>query len=547
MIGMLIATSEYFLTLTKIFDVENDIFEGLIAFSFVAASVIAGVVSFRSGSPNVTASFYAASAWLITGLCWLIITIPNQIASFSERPAFRSWFSFGQGGKARWAGTFSLRKIEVRGNAKGIFLGRTLFQDTVGRWPVAVPVEDDAHFVTIAATGSGKSVTAIWPTIKNYDAPAVVLDPKGEHAAFSAKDREYSIILDPYRKSLSSNPDLEPMLMDYNPLHEIDITDDHARALIQAIGSACVMEESGDNIHFAESAKTIIEGVIVHVLTNYSPEEQTLPKVADMFRGFDSEIGASDPKTFDNVIVEMSANNAAGGLAMDAAGLLLSAGDRERGSMLTTCFRSLKWVNDPPMRQHLSSTSLDHKRLVLENIVLSYGKETVFLVLPFEYMDKSSQIRWMRMMVNLLNVHLFRNPRGEKKLLLVLDEFFKLGYMPSLEEGIVTARGAGMKYWILIQNISQLQKLYGDNWETFLGSSNVQLFGVSDDATAKWAAAAIGGERDRETGQYSLMRPDEVRQFLGKDLPVQIVIPVNGAPMRLERVAYKPLKQYRGI
>ena len=292
----------------------------------------------------------------------LPIYLLSKINAINESTTFRKWFTFGRGGKARWAGLSTYSKIGTSGdlmsptNGDGIFLGATLFQDTMIKSYVGFPKDDDAHMVTIAQTGSGKSVTALWPTIRDYKGAMIVLDPKGEHAEFCRGGHGTQFVLDPFSKVYGSSPDES---VSYNPLAEIDVNSDHVRAYLNAISSACVFEEKGDNAHFSESAKTIIEGVIVHVLTSFDKERQTLPQVADMFRGYDSEIGVSDPKAFDNVIAEMSANRAAGGVAMDAAGLLLSAGDRERGSMLTTCFRSLKWTTDPAMRRHLEAGAGD--------------------------------------------------------------------------------------------------------------------------------------------------------------------------------------------
>ena len=117
-----------------------------------------------------------------------------------------------------------------------------------------------------------------------------------------------------------------------------------------------------------------------------------------------------------------------------------------------------------------------------------------------------------------------------------------------LEEGIVTARGAGAKYWMLIQDIGQLKNNYGDSWETFIGSSNVQVFGAGNDAaTNEWTAAALGGLLDMGSGNYPLLRPDEVKQFLGKEEPTQIVIRSTGAPMRLQRLAFKKIGKFPSL
>lgn len=473
------------------------------------------------------------------GITAVISYWPRFSAQLRENPEFRRWFHFGRGKNAMWASVHSFEeskvKLEKRCDLGGLYMGRTLTQDDLEKHEIGL--KDDAHQVTIAQTGAGKSISAIWPNMMLYSGPMVVLDPKGEHTNFSA-DFRGAWVLDPYANS-------ERQTDFYNPLSEIDINDDGARGLIQAISGGVVLDDNSSDIHFTESARTVIEGVIAHVLSRFPEREQTLPRIVEIFRGYDPELGVSDPEGFDQIIADMSANDAAGGLPMDAANTLLSAADRERGSILTTCFRSLKWVNDPPMKKVLSSSNF-----TLKALVGAPNSKTLFIVLPFDYMETTRQIRWMRVMVNLMNSYLFRHPRPSTMppLLFVLDEFFKLGHMKMLEEGVVTARGAGAKYWILLQNIGQLKELYGKNWETFMGASNVQLFGLGNDGeTMKWAAEALGGMHEQGSGNYPLMRPDEVKQFLGKDEPTQIVIRSTGAPMRLERVAYKPIKKYRGI
>lgn len=520
-------------------------------FGFVWASamlgfiIFAGITTAQAGAPGIIAVVYPLLAGGILFLCIAITEIPVFLSSATEHPIFRQWFTFGHGGNARWAGPSSLRARSAEPKKRdGIFLGKTLIQDSGERWSVGIPGSDDAHHVTIAATGSGKSVTALWTNIRQYPGPMIILDPKGEHAAFSAKSRDsLSYILDPYRKT--AGEDLSDLYANYNPLDDIDIHAPGARGYLEAISDGCVLKEEKDK-HFSENAKTVIEGVIAHVLSRHPQQDRNLPFIANLFRGFDADLGFADPAGFDAVIAEMSTNNAAGGVPMDAASILLKAGDRERGSILTTCFRSLKWVTDPPMSKQLMGGTPD----VLNHIVNWNAKRSLFIVLPFEYMEESSQIRWMRVLINMVGVYLFRHPRdrdGQPKLVMVLDEFFKLGYMSKLEEGIVTARGAGMKYWILVQDIGQLKKLYGETWETFIGSSNVQVFGMGHQGTLNWVAAAIGGDKEASSGNYPLMRPDEIREFLGKDAPTQIVIPATGLPMRLERVAFQRLKSYRGM
>ena len=484
-------------------------------------------------------------------LLWSPPVLASLTSMIAESQRFREWFSFGKGRNARWAGPSSISDThsdvisETNGaRKKSVYIGRSMLIDAPYRSTVFL--DDDAHLVTLASSGSGKSTTAIWPNLLMYDGPVIVLDPKGEHAEFSGKRRacdqegnkKHGWILDPFGKVSGFKSSK------YNPLSEIDIKADGVRALISSISEGCILDEGARDPHFPEAAKTMIEGVIAHVLSSMPKDKHNLPFVADLFRGFDEGLGVSDPEAFDNVVAEMSTNSAAGGLPMDAATIYLNAADRERGSIMTTCARSLKWVNDPAMRSLLMESDFTIARHIIYRTV-----STLYLVLPFEFMSETSQIRWMRVMINLISTHLFRASRRSdiSRVLFVFDEFFRLGYMKMIEENIVTARGAGAKYWILTQDIGQLKSLYKENWETFLGSSNVQAFGVNDLQTCEWIASSLGGQKESKSDQYPLMRPDEVREFLGKDRSTQILIRVDGLPMRLARASHVPIGQHGGL
>jgi len=487
----------------------------------------------------VTALFYGLPPILIFSV---LSNTPYFLALLREDPRYRRWFAFGRGGNAMWASIASFKALETfykkdkKQYINGIFLGRALYEDDLAKRFISLT--DETHHITIAQSGAGKSISAIWPNLAFYAGPKIVLDPKGEHAKFAIKTLGIGgIVLDPYGNTDGMRTAC------FNPLAEININDDNARGFIQAISDGCVIPEERD-AHFTEAARTVIEGLIAHVLSNYPEIDQNLPFVADLLKGFDPELGVADPHALDNIIADMTTNNAAGGLPMEAAGILMRAGDRERGAILTTCFRSLKWVNDVPMRRLLLDSDF-----LLSRIVRS-SRDNLFIVLPFDYMEEARQIRWMRVLVNLINVHLFRNPRSssQPKLLMILDEFKQLGYMRMLEEGIVTARGAGAKYWILLQDIGQLKANYKASWQTFLGASNVQVFGAGNDPdTTKWTAEALGGLHESGSGNYPLMRPDEVKQFLGKEDPTQIIIRSTGAPMKLQRMAFKDVGKFKGL
>jgi type IV secretion system protein VirD4 len=53
--------------------------------------------------------------------------------------------------------------------------------------------------------------------------------------------------------------------------------------------------------------------------------------------------------------------------------------------------------------------------------------------------------------------------------------------------------GFGMQLWGIVQDVSQLKRIYGDGWETFIGNSGViQYFGSRDRMTAEYFSALCG-------------------------------------------------------
>lgn len=495
----------------------------------------------------------------------------------NENKTFRQLFLEGRGGSARWASIASLEKrehplyvIESIGINEGdngqetdeIILGKSLFDDDPT--PRTIGIKDDAHMLTIGMTGSGKSTTVLLPNLAMYKGSAIVLDPKGELANKTYRRRSDSsflesqnirsktkqhlggkcYVLDPFSET-SGLPGSR-----YNLLSEIDINSDRARELLSAISDGCVTPEKGDSKHFEELAKYFIEGVIAHVLSKYPQQHHHLPFVFDLVHGIDTELKVADPTKFKELLYIMMKNDAAGGLPQQVASKLLEMGERERGSVLSTVSRSLKWMGDPAMRKHLIDSDFRFSEF-------TYDTKTAYIVIPDGLIKE--QMRWLRCLIS-VSIGVMRNSGKPKTpTLLILDEFPRLGgKIEAIAEGFGILRGYGIKIWAFIQDIGQLQKDYPDRWSSMTANATVQVFGVNDVETAEWLSQNLGSAVQRRTDGregltklyrpkvvneniYPLLTPNEVMTKFGKTTNRQVVMPTDGLPMRLERLAYKPL------
>jgi type IV secretion system protein VirD4 len=130
-------------------------------------------------------------------------------------------YGYERGLSARWLVPNEMAGDNWEHNG-GVLLG-TRQGRTIG-W------KDDRHLLTIAGSRAGKGVSLIIPNLIFYEGSAVVVDPKGENAARTARQRgkgplaggtglgQDVYVLDPFGESgLPSDA--------FNPLHNLKATD----------------------------------------------------------------------------------------------------------------------------------------------------------------------------------------------------------------------------------------------------------------------------------------------------------------------------------
>jgi type IV secretory pathway TraG/TraD family ATPase VirD4 len=117
--------------------------------------------------------------------------------------------------------------------------------------------------------------------------------------------------------------------------------------------------------------------------------------------------------------------------------------------------------------------------------------------------------------------------------LFLLEEFFTLGPMPSIEKAAGYAAGFGVKLWAILQDLQQLKALYPSNWQTFLANAGaVQIFGTSDQDTLEYASKCLG-----EFEAVRVMSSESSNENQGKGRPAPIDT-YSGAVMAAQQKRY---------
>jgi type IV secretory pathway TraG/TraD family ATPase VirD4 len=344
----------------------------------------------------------------------------------------------------------------------------------------------DQHHLIVASSGAGK-FRDVLSNMLLYDGSCetacLIIDPKGEIASTTgtmidapgATDPR-TVILDPWDLCGTGVTDALTLLDGINPDNPHCVKD--ARVLADAI----IIERSSEDGHWVITAKNFLAALLLYLgLDPFEKEERTLFRLRQIvtmpWNDLCSLLGyMSDSKLFE-------------GLVARAAQAMLNRDEKERRAILSTLERDTAFVEDPSLWKAIKSSSFDINQLVLTN-------KRLHVILPFDYTDQMSS--WLRLTIAAFYNACLRNqlspqlPSYLRFRHIIIDEFAGLGKLDFIMKGIAEARGAGIKYHIVIQNFPQLHALYKEGWENFVSNSFVHAFGVNDNFTAEYLSKMTG-------------------------------------------------------
>ena len=420
-------------------------------------------------------------------------------------------------------------------------------------------MEDDRHMITVAGSRSGKGVSMIIPNLLFYRGSMLVIDPKGELASITARRRAQGLkqqvfVLDPFERTADW---VKPYKASFNPMAMLTLDNKNIVEDAGLIADALVVPSGGD-MHWDESAKNFIEGVILHVATSpaYKNRRNLITVRHVLMTGATVEHQGKKEDGMDGLNIEMMANHELGGIIRAAAVDLFEKPQNEMGSVLSSVRRHTSFLGFPAMKEVLERHDFD-----LSMLKTAPQGATIYLCLPAGRMGTCN--RWLRLFVNLALEAMEREQtKPSVPVLLCLDEFATLGRMEQVEVAAGQIAGFGCKLWPILQDLGQLQSLYKDRWQTFMGNAGIlQCFGNNDVETLDYISKRLGKtslmlkrmaettHQDRLKGAtgvseglevHDLITAEEASRFFARDDPYrrQLIIRPGKDPMVLSRVVY---------
>lgn len=401
----------------------------------------------------------------------------------------------------------------MAGNKPPLFLGQSK------KSGAPVVFSGEGALLTVGPPGTGKSRgVAIWNLLQ-YPGSMLVTDPKGQLANWSAAHREKELgqkiaLLDPF--GITGRPSAS-----VNPLGALVTAVERGqgyRSVADRLAHLLLPDRPEDKDPFwrAGARDLIITGLLY--LAMLRPENCDLP-------GLHEVLWLGEAEFLDAVIKPMQKH---GGAARQYAEDIFDIMDKKEAKTFSYFRKEARqalsiFAADEPCGQACKRSDIDLARLIC-------GRLTVYLVLPPELV--ASHGRWMGLVTAHAIHSIMAAPRNGECVFL-LDEFPNLGRLPGINDAIAQLREKGLRVWLFVQALEQLDAVYGRPAAEAMRSQAevLQVLGCRSVALAQYLEKRAGTVTEKD---HSISLPDVWDETRGPSQSVrEIAAPVLPAAKAL--------------
>lgn len=460
----------------------------------IAIALVLGGLALASGYAALHFGWFRSpwelAVWLVVCVAFLVIGLPSQSGT-QATIALSKWATRAD---IEQAGIDENPSRPLKVGEEGIYLG--FFADKVSA--LTLRYFGKKHLLGFGPPGANKSTGLFVTNLAHLRRSIIVLDPKGELAAITARAREKFgrvIVLNPFDELTDKAPHLKSE--GWNPLRQLDKSSpdfgDDALCIADAI-----IEGSGDgkDKFFYESAKNLTQALLMWEVITHGKEAKLTNLTTLLTVDLVGTLKAMSKS--ENKIVQET------GQALSDQKADKNSKSETIDNIVATIRSNINFLYDERIGADMwfgrATPSGDFRKadaIPFENFHKSIT--TVYLILPLE--EIADKAKWMRIFVNLALRKLYKSsPKYEAALppvMFMLDEFGNLGRLQEIIRAMTTARGKRVQLFMLMQTLGQLKEHYANEWTNFFaGAGAVTTFKTGDTETAEQFGKIYGNREE---------------------------------------------------
>lgn len=404
------------------------------------------------------------------------------------------------------------------------------------------------NILIVGGAGTGKSRFFIKPNVLQMNASYVITDPSGEmifSLGKTLKDHGYKIKIFNISDMGHSNC--------YNPLSYIR-DEAGVNMLIQCfITNTTQGEGGGDNQFFVDAEKLLYSACIFYLIDFCNDDtKKNFANILNMINS--SSVNEQDPNA-KSPLDALFDKLPQGSLAWKYYKAFKQAAGKTLKSIIISCVTRLQPFMTPQVINLTKRDDLD---------LGSIGNEKTALFIITPQADRTysflASMLYSQLFETLYHIGEQQKARGESEQLKIpvrcmMDEFANIGEVPEFPSKLATMRKYNISAAIVLQDISQIEAMYEDNWKTLVGNCSTLVFlGTQEPNTLKYFSEMLGNMtvKKKSTGRSlgkqksntinngpekrEVMTPDELGRMPADEC---LVFTQNKRPVRDKKYKYE--------
>lgn len=346
--------------------------------------------------------------------------------------------------------------------------------------------------IILGGSGTGKSRFFVKPNLLMCNTSYIVTDPSGELVQACGK----MLMNHGYKIKVFNLNDMKHS-SNYNPFHYLrDYNGEiNANNVIKMI-NVFMMNTKADGASagdpfWDDATRLLLSALSFLLIETGTEEEQNFAGVLDLIHKAKVIEGKEEEKSELDLIFDQRKEADPKALSVQYYDEFKQAAGKTMQSILISTTTKLQYFKLPDVR-NLTCTDNIH----LEEVGDEYT--ALFIVIPSS--DTTYNFLAAMMYTQLFDtlydraINLYKG-RLPVHVRFVLDEFANLGKIPEIDKILATCRKFEISIQIILQNLSQLKKMYKEGWEEFGGNCDTMIYlGGKDQFTNEYVSKELGKE-----------------------------------------------------